>query len=63
MVDSPQDGAPIEQTTDFSDYRTVDGVKVPFRIAMKNTLQTVTLVFKSVEHNVAIDEAEFSRKN
>jgi outer membrane lipoprotein-sorting protein len=62
-VDSPQDGAPVEQTTDLSDYRTVDGVKVPFRIALKNPVQSVTLVFKTVEHNVPVDDAEFSKKS
>ncbi len=53
---------PVEQTTRLSDYRTVDGVNVPFQIPNSNPLQSLTLVFKSVEHNVPIDDAMFGKK-
>ncbi len=62
-VASPQGGSgPIEQTTDLSDYRAVDGVKVAFRVATSNPMQAVTLAFKSVEHNVPMDDAMFGKR-
>lgn len=61
-VDSPQTGGPIEQTSDLSDYRTVDGVKVAFHIANSNPMQSVKLAFTSIEHNVPIDDATFAKK-
>ena len=59
-IETPQTG-PIEQTSDFSDYRTVDGVKVAFRVVNTNPLQTLTIALTSVEHNVAIDDAVFGK--
>ena len=52
----------LEQIGDVSDYRTVDGVKVPFHIVNANAAQNVTIKFEKVEHNVAIDDAVFSIK-
>jgi outer membrane lipoprotein-sorting protein len=60
-IDSPQTG-PIEQTSDLSDYRAVDGIKVAFKIVNTNAAQTVTLNFTKVEHNVPIDDAVFVKK-
>jgi outer membrane lipoprotein-sorting protein len=62
MIDSPQGGGQIEQATEVSDYRTVDGVKVAFQVLLSSPAQSVKLVFKSVEDNVAIDDAMFSKK-
>ena len=59
-IDTPQTG-PLEQASDFSDYRTVDGVKVAFRLVNTNALQTLTIALSSVEHNVAIDDAIFGK--
>jgi outer membrane lipoprotein-sorting protein len=61
-VNSPQLGGDAEQTTDVSDYQTVDGVKAPFRVVTSNPLQTLTIVLTKVEHNVAIDDAMFVKK-
>jgi len=61
-LNSPQLGGNIEQTTTFSDYRTVDGVKVPFKVVNANTLQTLTITFSKVENNVAVDDAMFVKK-
>lgn len=59
-TDDPAVGE-FEMTTDLSDYREVDGVKVPFRVRgtspVRNFLATVT----SVTHNQAIDAAVFSK--
>lgn len=50
----------IDQVSEASDYRAVDGVQVPFKVANSNAIQTVTITLKSVQHNVAIDDAMFS---
>lgn len=59
-VDAPAVG-PVEQIMEFDDYRTVDGVKVPFLVKSINSLQTVTGVLTDVKHNVEIDEASFRK--
>jgi hypothetical protein len=59
-VDAPPIGA-VEQIMEFGDYRTVDGVKVPFLVKSMNSVQTVTGVLTDVKHNVEIDEALFRR--
>jgi len=59
-VELPQVGE-LEQTTDFSDYRAVDGVKVPFTIRASSTVQRSTVALTNVEHNTSIDQALFSK--
>ena len=59
-VDAPAIGS-VEQIMEFGDYRTVDGVKVPFLVKSINSLQTVTGVLTEVKHNVEIDEASFRK--
>lgn len=60
-INVPQAGGDIEQTTDLSDYRPVDGVKVPFRVATTNPVQTVNISLDKVEHNIALDDAMFKK--
>jgi outer membrane lipoprotein-sorting protein len=60
-ITAPQLGD-IEQTTDLSDYRPVNGVKVPFRVVTANAVQTASIALDTVEHNVAIDDAVFVKK-
>jgi len=62
-INAPQTGGDIEQTSDFSDYRVVDGVKVAFQIVNSNPLQTATIKFTKVEHNVPLDDALFIAKS
>jgi len=50
---------PQEQTTDFSDFRDVDGVKVPFLIKGSSAVQTFTITLTSVEHNVKVEPSMF----
>jgi hypothetical protein len=57
-VDVPEVGQ-LEQTSDLSDYREVDGVKVPFKIAVSSSMQNFTIAVTKVEHNVALDDALF----
>jgi outer membrane lipoprotein-sorting protein len=59
-IDTPETG-PLEQTTEFSDFREVDGVKVPFRFKNSSAVQTFTVTITKVEHNVKIDAALFSK--
>lgn len=60
-VDNPMGGT-MTQSSELSDYRTVDGVKVPFTILNTNDVQTITIKLSKVEHNVAIDDAMFVKK-
>jgi hypothetical protein len=57
-LDLPELG-PQEQTSDFSDYRAVDGVKVPFVIKGSSAIQSFTITLTKVAHNVEVDPALF----
>lgn len=59
-VDIPEAGE-VEQTSDLSDYRDVDGIKIPFTIRVSSAIQRFTIAVTKVEHNVKIDEALFLR--
>jgi hypothetical protein len=59
-MDSPEIGA-FELTTDFQDYREVDGVKVPFHIRGTSSAQNFTAILTKVTHNQPVDAAGFSR--
>ena len=52
---------PIEQTMVPSDFRQVDGVKVPFKLVGSSAVQTFTIVVTKVEHNVKVDPARFAK--
>jgi outer membrane lipoprotein-sorting protein len=60
-VNVPQLGGDIEQVVEFSDFRDVDGIKVPFVTKSTNPAQTVTGKMTSITHNAEIDDASFSR--
>jgi outer membrane lipoprotein-sorting protein len=60
-VNVPQLGGDIEQVVDFSDFRDVDGIKIPFTTKSSNPAQTVTATMTSVKHNADIDDASFSK--
>lgn len=57
-VELPEIGN-VEQTIEFSDFREVDGVKIPFRFDIKSSAQSSTIIVSSVEHNVKVDPALF----
>ena len=59
-VDTPEAGE-VEQTSDLSDYREVDGIKIPFTIKVSTGSQGFTITVTKVEHNVKIDDALFSK--
>jgi outer membrane lipoprotein-sorting protein len=54
-------GADVQQVSNPSDYRTVDGVKVPFVVAVETPGQVLTMRLDKVANNVAIDESLFRR--
>ena len=54
-------GTEVEQTTETSDFREVDSVKVPFRIKTTSSLQTVLVTITQVEQNKQIDQSLFSK--
>ena len=59
-MELPQIGE-VEQTTEFSDYREVDGVKIPFAVRATSSVQSSSIVISKVEHNTKIDDALFSK--
>jgi hypothetical protein len=60
-VEVPQLGREVEQTTEFLDYREVDGIKLPFEIKASSAIQSYTISVTTLEHNVSIDDALFSK--
>ena len=58
QLEAPQVG-PIEQVMEYGDFRTVDGVKVPFSVKSTSNGQAVTAVVADVTHNVEVDDAGF----
>ena len=59
-IDTPEAGE-VEQTSDLSDYRVVDGIKIPFAIKVSSAIQSFIIAVTKLEHNVKVDEALFSR--
>src|SRR5687767_954000 len=57
-ITSPELGE-FEQIGQVSDYRVVDGIKMPFKSVNTTPQQTVTIVLEKVENNVPIDDAIF----
>ena len=60
-VDVPQLGREVEVTTEFLDYREVDGIKLPFGLKTTSSVQNYTITITKVEHNIQIDETLFSK--
>jgi hypothetical protein len=57
----PEAGGEVEQSTDVTDYRVVDGVQTPFLVTVSGAGQVLTITLAKVEYNVALDDAVFSR--
>jgi outer membrane lipoprotein-sorting protein len=60
-LDVPEAGGEVEQTSDLSDYRVVDGIKIPFTIKVSSAIQSFTIAVTKVEHNLKIDPALFAK--
>jgi len=54
-------GQVVEQVSELSDYRDVDGIKVPFAVTSTNPLQTIRITFTDVKQNVDLDDAQFGK--
>ena len=59
IVDTPIGRVPTQ--IDYSDYRDVAGVKIPFRLISTWTDGRVTIELTNVQPNVAIDASRFDR--
>jgi hypothetical protein len=57
-VSIPQLGE-VEQTARPTDYRDVDGVKVPFKVQIANSMNGFTITMSKMVNNVAVDEKSF----
>jgi len=55
------DGGVEEFQEDFEDYRTVDGIKIPFTIHQSNSQVAFTIKLAEVHHNVELDDAQFRK--
>lgn len=55
------EAGPVEQTVLLSDFREVDGLKLPFKLVGSSAAQTFTVVVTKVEHNVTVDPARFAK--
>jgi outer membrane lipoprotein-sorting protein len=60
-VNVPEAGGDMEQTNEPSDYRDVDGVKLPFTVVVTSPVQSVTIRLQKIEHNKPLDDAIFAR--
>jgi photosynthetic reaction center cytochrome c subunit len=47
------------EETDYSDYRDVDGVKLPFTVARMEVNTRYTEKYSEIRHNVPVDESSF----
>jgi hypothetical protein len=52
---------PLPEQTDFSDYRTVGGLKIPFRVEERDVRGTEVQTFDDVKTNVAVDAKTFAK--
>lgn len=60
-VELPDVGS-LEQTTEFSDFREVNGMKVPHKIKGTSSVQTFVITVTKVEQNGKVDPELFSTK-
>ena len=60
-INVPQLGGPIDQVVEFSDFRDVDGIKIPYVTKSSNPVQTVTATVTDVKHNTEIDDSSFTK--
>jgi hypothetical protein len=56
---SPEGVISIQE--DFGDYRTVDGITIPFQIRQTNGEMDFTIRMEEMHHNIAIEDAKFAK--
>ena len=59
-VEVPQMGE-VEQTYEPSDFRAVDGVKIPHRLNVSSSIQGFAITFTKIENNAVVDQKLFSK--
>jgi hypothetical protein len=59
VKEGPQGTTPV--SIHLSDYREVDGVKMPFESKLTNPAFTMVFKITDVKHNVPIDDAKFAK--
>lgn len=52
---------PATFTEDFSDFREVDGIKLPYTVHQESPSSTFTIKFTEIRHNEAIEDATFAK--
>jgi zinc protease len=52
---------PATFTEDFSDFRQVDGIKLPYTVRQESPSSTFTIKFTEIRHNEAIEDASFAK--
>jgi len=60
-VNVPQLGGPIDQVVEFSDFRDVDGIKIPYLTKSSNPVQAVVATVTDVKQNIEIDDGSFGK--
>jgi hypothetical protein len=55
-------GGDFGSTVDFSDFRTVDGVEVPFLLTAESPLMKTVSTVESVQNNVSLDDSIFHQR-
>jgi hypothetical protein len=51
----------LEQTTDFSDEKEIDGIKIAHKIVSSSSAQNFTVTISKVQHNGALDQTLFAK--
>lgn len=52
---------PATFVEDFSDFREVDGIKLPYTVHQESPSSTFTIKFTEIRHNEAIEDAAFAK--
>jgi outer membrane lipoprotein-sorting protein len=60
-INVPQLGGPIDQVVEFSDFRDVDGLKIPYATKSSNPVQAVVATVTEVKQNTEIDDSSFAK--
>ncbi len=60
-INVPQLGGPIDQVVDFSDFRDVDGIKIPYVTKSSNPVQSIVAIVTEVKQNTEIDDSSFAK--
>ena len=59
-VRQPTPAGDLAQMIDYADYRTVDGVKLPFRVETNKGGERSTDTVSEIKHNVPVDDAQLA---